>query len=90
MRVHQVEEFTTNVHKLDPVRGMLLHHERGLRRGSAASITHDGETYEIASDGTFDLPADVAAAIVGRPGWYEGPNPFVEEQPSKARKSAAP
>jgi hypothetical protein len=90
MQIHQVEEHTVNVHKLDPVYGMRLHQERALRRGTTARISHPGfDPIDIGPDGTFDVPDEVGAHFVGRPGWYEGPNPFEEAQAPKARKSAS-
>lgn len=54
-----------------------------------------GETFEVAADGSFFVPVDVAVFFLRQPDWYEGPSPFapepVEERPRavKARKPAA-
>jgi hypothetical protein len=49
-------------------------------------ISSDGETYEVQPDGSFFVPADLAAFLANQPDWHEGPNPFApadkdEEKP---------
>lgn len=81
MQIHQIQEFKNPKTILDPSRGLVLTHERVLKQSSTSAIAFDGVTYEIGEDGSFDVPDEVGQYYVGRPGWYEGPNPFAE-QPS--------
>lgn len=34
-----------------------------------SALSHGEDTFEPDAKGRFDVPADVAAAITGRPGW---------------------
>jgi hypothetical protein len=76
MQLHHVEEFEERLHEVDPVRGPVVRPVKKLRQGAASCISHGGVDYEISPDGTFEVPPEVGAEFLGRPGWYEGPNPL--------------
>ena len=97
VKIHQVEVFHEKHHVLDPVRGMVLKSEDVIRRGTASHISHDLGEFDVESDGSFIVPDEVAEFLCNTPGWYEGPNPFVDEivaenaPPTKpSRRSKAP
>jgi hypothetical protein len=92
MQIHQVEVFDELRREIDPARGIVARREQVIRKGGATRIAHEGVTYEIDPDGSFDVPEEVAAVLVGKPGWYEGPNPFpaeVEAQPKPRSRAKA-
>ncbi len=98
VKIHQVEVFHEKHHTLDPIRGMVLKTEDVIRRGSASRISHELGEFDIEPDGSFIVPDEVAEFLCNTPGWFEGPNPFVEEiaaenastpKPSR-RKAKAP
>ncbi len=83
-QIHEVQVFEKKHYEIDPQRGAVLKSEQVLKRSGTTAIAFDGETYEIGEDGTFDVPVEVAAHFTARPGWYEGPNPFIEEYAAEA------
>ena len=89
MEIHEVAVFEENIHHLDPVRGMVLRKEQVLKQGTTHRLVSDGVQYD-AVDGTFDVPADVAAFYLATPGWFPGPNPFPADTPApKSRAKTA-
>jgi hypothetical protein len=97
--IHNVEVFDEKHYEIDPAKGAVLKHTQVLKRGTADTIAHDGETFSVDADGSFHVPDDLAALLLKQPGWYEGPNPFVEEyeaeavdeapKPARKRKAAS-
>lgn len=87
MLIHNVQVHWRSEYALDPIRGTVLKKEEVLQRGTISAVAHDGVTYTVGDDGSFEVPADVAAALVGENGWYEGASPFPPEKP--ARKARA-
>jgi len=81
-QIHNVEVSQTKRYVTDPEKGLVLKHDSLIKQGSASTITHDGETYKVDSDGTFDVSEECAAFLTHTPGWYNGPNPFVTEAPA--------
>lgn len=86
--IHNVEVFDEKHYEIDAQKGAVLKHTQVLKRGTASAITHDDETYEVEADGSFRVPDDLAAFLVNQPGWYGGPNPFVEEYEAEAEDEA--
>jgi hypothetical protein len=90
MQIHEVQVFDVKRYEIDPERGAVLKHDQTIKRSGTDTIAFEGETYHIEPDGSFDVPSEVAAHYCARPGWYEGPNPFIEqiESESEAEKPA--
>ena len=85
MKIHNVIEGTTEEWVLDPARGAIKEQRRALKPSDADRIVvakgaHDscpeGAAFERQSDGTFEVPDDVAAHFLVMPGWHEGASPF--------------
>ncbi|HEX7355311.1 MAG TPA: hypothetical protein VF288_10825 [Mycobacteriales bacterium] len=90
MLVHLVDTTTQIRHLVDPERGPVARREEVLGLAPVTSISHGGKTYQRDETGTFDVPQDVADALVGRrlgtAGVFAGPNPLgAPEKPAKAR-----
>jgi hypothetical protein len=65
---------------------MVLRREIQMKPADTGAIKHGEDTYEVQSDGTFDVPEHVAAHFLRMPGWHEGSNPFAEEEPEPAEQ----
>lgn len=74
-QIHKVEVEQVVRHELDARRGVVARKEEVLKASGAHRISIEGQTFD-AVDGTFDVPAEVAAIFLAQPGWFEGPNPF--------------
>lgn len=98
-QIHSVEETTEDRYILDPKLGAVMRREQVMKPSDTAGISvpagvfdscPDGASFERQADGTFDVPADVAAHYVAQPGWHEGPNPFPPEPPAETPKDEEP
>jgi hypothetical protein len=97
MQIHEVQVFDEKRYEVDPKRGAVLKHDQVLKRSGTEAIAFEDVTYAIEPDGSFDVPPEVGTFYCSRPGWYEGPNPFIDEieaehkparKPPKAKVSA--
>ena len=88
MKVHHVVEEEKLEHVIDPEHGHVARKVKAIRTGSSCAIAHDGETYEADETGTFDLPPELAAEMLAKPGWYEGENPLPVEPREEEKKPA--
>lgn len=88
-KIHNVEVTQTKRYVTDPEKGLVLKHEDKIQRGNVTAIAHDGVTYKIDDDGSFDVPDEVVTFLCHTPGWYEGPNPFHAEAPKGKNAVAA-
>jgi hypothetical protein len=88
-QIHNVEVSQTKRYITDPEKGLVLRHDDNIQQGSASSITHDGETYTVDSDGTFDVSEECAAFLTHTPGWFSGPNPFAPQATTEVLEANA-
>lgn len=96
MQIHHVETSFHDRYVVDPEHGQVRRREEVLRCSDITQVSHDGKTYSRDDDGTFDVPDDVAAFLVGRRTgqgtWRTGPNPFADEiapkRTTRSRKEA--
>ena len=63
---------------LDEKLGMVMRREKVMRPADTVAIKHEDREYSLQADGTFHVPAHVAAFFCRMPDWNEGPNPFAE------------
>jgi hypothetical protein len=92
-QIYHVIQTTSDRYVLDPERGMVQRRELVMQAATTGAIKHGDDQFEVQADGTFDVPAHVAAHFLGRPGWHEGSNPFAEaqdepEKPARAKTKA--
>ena len=78
-QIHNVVESPTSRYVLDPDHGMVQRRELVMRASDVDRIKHGDDTFEVQPDGSFEVPADVAAHYLRMPGWHEGPSPFAPE-----------
>ncbi len=76
VQIHHVEVHPEVTHVLDKDLGVVRRQTQMVRESTVGTITHDGEVYEVADDGSFYVPEDVAAFMLRQPDWYSGPSPF--------------
>jgi hypothetical protein len=88
-QIYHVIQSTSDRYVLDPDRGMVQRRELVMKASDVAAIKHGEDTYEVASDGTFDVPEHVAAHFLRQPGWHQGPNPFAEAEPEPEKPARA-
>lgn len=88
--IHNVEVFDEKHYEIDPQKGAVLKHSQVLKRGTADVIVHGNETYTVDPDGSFRVPDELATFLTNTPGWYDGPNPFIEEYKDEAKKTVEP
>ena len=83
MLIHHVETYEVARHEIDPKLGVVLRKERVVRKGGVVTIANpDFGTFEIQPDGSFDVPDELATDLCNQPGWFPGPNPFVDDDPA--------
>ena len=76
---------------VDPALGPVKRREQVTRASTVERLVHNGKTYEVQPDGTFDVPDDLAQFQTSRPGWFYGPSPFAPEvSVPKRRRSKEP
>ena len=89
-QIHNVIESPTMRHVLDPALGLVQRRELVMRASDVDRIKHGADTFEVQPDGSFEVPAEVAAHYLRMPGWHEGPSPFAPEhqepQPQPQRR----
>jgi hypothetical protein len=87
-QVHNVKSFTT-VRYVEDDQGMTQRQvvER-FAKSDTDRITYGptGETFEIAADGSFYVPVEVAEFLTRQPDWHSGPSPFAPEEPVEEPK----
>jgi len=80
MRIYHVHETWRDEWESDLDRGMVKVRRRVLEPSNQIRLTHDGVTYEVQPDGSFDVPEEVGTFYVGPPvaraGWHTGVPPF--------------
>ena len=81
---------------LDAERGSVKRREAVLKPSGTSAIsipagqfesTPEGAVFEVGSDGSFDVPEDVAEYFIGMPGWGEGVCPFPADDPAPAKST---
>jgi hypothetical protein len=75
-KIHNVESSEEKSYAIDPEKGIVQKTNQVIGQGSASSIAHDGETYKIEADGSFEVPDELADLLCHTPGWFRGANPF--------------
>jgi len=90
MKIYQVVATEELRHEVDPIKGIRVRREQVIAQGGALSIA-GGEhgTFEIGSDGSFDVPDEFGRFMLNQPGWYEGVNPLGSPTPVEAPKTKA-
>ncbi|MGO9903487.1 MAG: hypothetical protein ACLP0J_28255 [Solirubrobacteraceae bacterium] len=88
-QIYNVIQSTSDRYVLDPDRGMVQRRELVMQASDVHAIKHGDEQFEVAPDGTFDVPAHVAAHFLRQPGWHEGSNPFAEVEPEPGKPARA-
>ena len=94
MQIYHCETTEVDRWVLDPTLGQVKRREQVIKPSGTCTIsvpagqfesTPDGGTFEAEAD-TFDVPDDVAAYFLARPGWGQGVSPFPpeDEPPIKA------
>ena len=80
MQIYFVERTYRDRWVMDEDRGLAKRRELIMQPSGIDRIVHEGKTYEVGDDMTFDLPDDVGRAILKmRPDAQEGVNPFAAE-----------
>lgn len=78
-KVHNVESHEERSYAIDPEKGIVQKTNQVIGRGGATSVSHEGVRYEIESDGSFEVPEELAEALCSTPGWFRGENPFKDD-----------
>ena len=101
MQVYHVHTTYEDRWLLDPDKGAVKRREALMKPSGTSSIAvpkgqfescPNGQTFTAQSDGTFELPDDVAAHFLRMPGWVEGSSPFPPDDlvpETKTRKKAS-
>lgn len=94
MQIHHLEVKRTYENVIDPRTGKVVRRmsEPQLAPASTSGITsEDGEQFNVAPDGTFEVPHEVGAYYLKQDGWFVGSNPFAEQllAEHEAREQAA-
>ena len=79
MKIHHVNRSTEEKWVFDPVTGPA---KRIISTPSVSAvdvISHDGKTYEVQPDGSFDVDEETGRFFARQPGWEMGPSPFPRE-----------
>ncbi len=83
MQIHPVIETFKDRYVMDPTLGPVRRREAILDHPGAQAIVIEDQEFYPDSDGTFDVPDDIAAKLLGRKtgniSWHPGANPFVTE-----------
>jgi hypothetical protein len=87
-RIYHAVTTKTEEWDFDPKRGASLIARESIQPSGAEIIQHGDLTFELQPDGCFELPDDVAAFYRKQPGWYEGPNPFVQKRMAEEAAAA--
>jgi hypothetical protein len=89
VKIHQVVVTETPHYEVDPVLGVKRTTSKDMLPGSASVISAgDHGTFEVGSDGAFDVPNELGEEFLRMPGWFPGANPFVVEPAAKQAKAA--
>ena len=87
-KIHHVETKHEERWEFDPQLGPVRRNIPLVGRSGTEKIVHAGETFEVGTDGSFDVPDYVADFMCRMPGWHRGTSPFpVEEEPEKPRRA---
>lgn len=84
MKIHKLVKRSIERFEVDPIEGGRFVRRDVIKPADDHAIAHDGKTYIIDEDGTFEVPHEVGAWFLKRDGWYEGPSPFPAEMLKKA------
>jgi len=89
-QIYHAETTTVERYVLDPTLGPIKRREEALKPSGTWRIgAPDGATFERGADGTFEVPDEVAAFWLRRPGWHEGASPFAAEAAASRGDSPA-
>lgn len=93
MQIYRVIRSTKDSYDIDPDRGMVLKRIEAMLPADDDRIVHEGVTYEVQPDGTFNVPQDLGERFTAAwdSSWKVGANPFFaeEQKPKRGRKVAA-
>jgi len=91
MKIFQVQETYEDTWVLDPDKGALKERRMRMKPSTTSRIQfHDGRTFEVGPDMSFDLPDDVAKFFLRMPGWHEGISPYAEQEERPSPDSFRP
>ena len=80
VKIHHVVQTSEEKWVFDPVVGPVKRNEPTLSRSGIELITHEGRTYEIQPDGSFEVDEETGRFFARQPGWQMGPSPFPVEE----------